>query len=1426
MNIKKTVKKSLYGGMILSAFAAVTMSLTPAIAHVPARAAEHEIIGGNYFLSDYDTRSDVLEAGKKFNREIAVEGTVLLKNAEMPMGGKALPFITEKNISLFGKNVPGGGVAMGLKNAGFKINPVLQQFYAGSVSGIGAPGHPGNGVVVSGLPTGEADITKFSDPTDSIAEYNDAAIVTFYRTSGEGFDIPRTMGQVDGSYKIFGEDEMQPVTGARAYDDHQLQLDAYETATLKYCAEHFDKVIVILNSPAPMECGFLDDPDHYAYSDKIVGALWTNLSNADAWLGVADILIGEANPSARLPDTYARDYKADPTWNNLGNNFMEDYEKNGSTVYAKGNQYANENMRGTGGNGGGGYYSNYVYYKEGIYSGYRYWETRGYTEGLDTQWTGTETDVLPRFAHGANEAIHYYSKTNAADKAKQDALDGKTWDNWYDAHVVYPFGYGLSYTSFEWTLDEINETLDTDGKITAKVTVKNTGDVAGKDVVQLYYNAPYIMGGIEKAHVKLGAYAKTELLEPQQSETVVLEFAVRDMASYDYNDANKNGFKGYELDAGKYNIYIGKNAHCWAEQNVITKQYELASGVKYEFETNGTKVENRFDKMSEQLLHEDRYPEDDQSDEKDKYMTRSDWAGTYPTLSYRLTAEQWIIDGLKEYNDVAEAPFGTVYPEDKPTDPWYNDVMPKTGVKYDTPIKLQELFGLDYEDPKWDEFLDQLTVAQLTEIALRGAYKSGINVPELGITEVYNEDAPVCVLIPGAETNVYLPNDIVTAATFNTELAYRRGLLLGNMSLWGSGDASTRVPGWYAPAVNIHRSPFGGRVGEYFSEDGVLAGMQSAQIVLGAQEKGMWCYVKHFAVNSQETNRCGLITWADEQTMREVYFKPFELCVKVGETMGIMSSLNRFGPRWAGGSYELLTNVLRDEWGFRGNVVTDSFASWSNADIMIRAGGSLALGYGTLHGSKDSATTVNCLRNCAHDILYTHANSMALNAGETPTVPKKMRNFKSKTLSVAMVDVEYNESIADCLELNTMYYPDVNISDVTFFVAEGSMLPRGLTLSPDGTISGKPKTESRLSTVIVATLGNETVSRTFTITVAGAGGVIVYNTHETELNAIIGSALNASVAKASIYDPYATPDEVANFPPIAYTLANGSILPEGLVLNDNGYITGVPTKECRDYAFTVIASAIGYRDVDCTFTITVLHALSYAGKTLQNGVYGKTYVASVADAVCGGEVKYALKDGSELPKGLKLTENGMIAGIPAEAVSKTFTVVASNPYADPVEAEFTLNVDLRFDSTTELPYGKVGEAYLGSVGTAQGSFDISYEIVSGSLPSGIKLSSDGTLSGKPEASGAYTFTVRASDGELTDDITLTMFVDNGGGLTTVIKGGADSGATMGAVGIALGAVGLACGGAALALVLVSMRKKKKQTVGAEQADDGASQGEK
>ena len=395
------------------------------------------------------------------------------------------------------------------------------------------------------------------------------------------------------------------------------------------------------------------------------------------------------------------------------------------------------------------------------------------------------------------------------------------------------------------------------------------------------------------------------------------------------------------------------------------------------------------------------------------------------------------------------------------------------------------------------------------------------------------------------------------------------------------------------------------------------------------------------------------------------------------------------------------------------------------------------------------------MRNCAHDVLYSHANSMAINTGETPTVPKKLAGFSSKTLEIGMVNTEYSDSVADCVTLNTEWYPDLDAQKLSFALAENSSLPEGLTLSADGTISGTPTQQARLSFNVVVTYEDETKEQTFTINIAGEGGMIIYESQNSSLSADVNEACMLAVNDAYIYDPYAE----AVTADITYSLANGSRLPSGLSLTEDGIIMGTPDKECRNYSFTVVASALGYGDAEFEYTNSILYPLSYNAGVLAEGAYGQSYIADVGTAECDGEVTYSLKEGSVLPAGLSLTEGGYIVGTPTEAGIFNFTVIASSPYAESDEAQYTLRINLAFSTSTSLPYGRAGVAYIGSVATAQGSFDITYSIVGGALPSGMTMAADGTISGTPATPGVYTIMVRAQDGELSTDMLVNLFID-------------------------------------------------------------------
>lgn len=866
------------------------------------------------YEADYTSKADTLRAANLLNEQILEEGIILLKNED-----NLLPLNGVEKITVFGKNstnlvLGGSGSSAGtgsttsidlyksLSNAGFEYNPVAKDFFSSSKSGSGRPAVPGMGTILTGYPIGETPKTLYQNNTalkNSYKDFNDLAIVVITRMGGEGYDLPRTMFWDGSKYSNWSGTELIP--GARSKEDHYLQIDQNETDLLKEANDNFQNVVVLINSPSTIETGFLVDPTHYAYQPNVKGALWIGTPGATGANAIGKILKGEINPSGRTSDTYAADFKKDPSWNNFGNNLEND-----------GNRYSVDGKERN---------AYYVEYEEGIYVGYRYYETRGFTDG----------------------------------------------QAWYDENVIYPLGYGLSYTTFTQEIGNTSfiedGTILADDEINIDVKVTNTGNIAGKEVVQVYYTAPYYDGGIEKAHVVLVGFGKTGTLQPGQSETLSIKFTVRDMASYDYNDANNNDFKGYEVEEGKYIIKLMSNSNTVIEEKVVDVPL---GGYQYEKdEVTGTEIVNLFDDVSNHV---------------DTYMSRRNWEGTWPT---RPTVEDRAVDsdfiGLLNYQL-----------NDSPTDPWYQSQMPTQSDVVnsfnDTTIKLYDLVDKSYDDSMWDDLLDQLTITQMVTLVSRGNFKT-MNIDNIGKPLTTDPDGPSGFANfmgdPSVYDTAYYASGVVLGATWSEELAYKFGKMIGNEGLIGNerGDGMP-YSGWYAPAANIHRSQFGGRNFEYYSEDGLLSGKLAANIIKGAKEKGVYTYIKHFALNDQETNRdnTGLITWANEQAMRELYFRPFELAVKEGKTNAMMSAFNRIGTTWAGGSYPLLTALLRDEWGFRGMVITDfNLKTYMNTDQMVRAGGDISLSPSKNFSDTTSPTSVSALRQATKNILYTVANSNAMN---------------------------------------------------------------------------------------------------------------------------------------------------------------------------------------------------------------------------------------------------------------------------------------------------------------------------------------------------------------------------------------------------------------------------------------------------------------
>lgn len=871
-----------------------------------------------YYKGDYDNKKDVLSSANDLNAKIVEEGIVLLKNEN-----DALPMDKNQKVTIFGKNsenmVLGGSgsnasssggnsvktIFQSLEAVGFTVNPEMREFYQNnSRSGNGRPQAPDMNSTITGLtgfPIGETPKTSYDETVkNSWKQYNDVAIVVVSRIGGEGFDLPRSMFWDGKNYQNWESNQLIP--GARNKDDHYLQLDQNETDMIKTASENFNKVIVLVNSPTLLEMGFLDDPTHYAYCENVTSALWIGTSGNSGIMALGKILVGETSPSGRTVDISARNYKKGPTWNNFGNNLVQN-----------GNRYVDES-----GNLKNAYFLNY---SEGIYTGYRYYETRAFEEN---------------------------KKGNSS---------------WYADNVVYPFGYGLSYSQFAWNVASHSEQeISANDIIQIEVEIENISEYTGKDVLQLYYSAPYTSGEIEKSQVVLGAFKKTDSLASGETKNYVLELNVRDMASYDYNDANKNGFSGYELEAGDYTIYVAKNSHDFSMPLTFT----VNSDIKYEkdSETNND-IDNLFDDVSGKIT---------------KYTSRVDFEKTFPSKptssDYTLSASD-----IKKLNYKLN---------DKETDAWYSEIAPtqsQSVLSYnDTQVKLWRLIGKDYNDPLWDELLNQLTVSQMSGLIESGNYHTQA-IENIDKPQTTDPDGPMGYSLfmgnPSVYDTCYYASESLMGATWNIDLMQAFGEMIGNESLVGNlrGDGRTYA-GWYAPAVNLHRSPFGGRNFEYYSEDPVLSGNMAVSVIKGAMSKGVYTYLKHFALNEQETNRDtnGLVVWANEQSMREMYFVPFERAVKDAKTTAMMSSFTRIGFTWAGGNYSLLTSLLREEWGFEGMVITDyNLMPYMNLDQMIRAGGDLNLSQSKALSSYNTSTSISMIRRATKNILFTIANSNAMN---------------------------------------------------------------------------------------------------------------------------------------------------------------------------------------------------------------------------------------------------------------------------------------------------------------------------------------------------------------------------------------------------------------------------------------------------------------
>ena len=880
----------------------------------------------NKFIGDGINSSKELA----LNVKIAEEGFVLLKNKN-----NVLPFDANvKNISIFGKasndmaangGGSGGGGSIGttmqnaLKNAGFNINPTLQSFYSSSQSGSGPKVSTGNYSSTGYNCVGETPASSYTQSVkDSFAQYHDAAIIVIARWGTEGAD-EKTCDARDFDSDPFSE-------------RHYLELSKNEEDMFKMVKDAgFDKIIVIVNSGNVFQC------DKFEKDDAVQGVLWIGTPGQDGCKAIPEILQGTVNPSGRTVDTWGRDFTLDPTYQNFADNAQTNLQEiNGEKCYIP-----NDTMLDADGNPMFSFGTDKTYNDKDN----PHWQGAGSVFGITKFPGGKATGEQYRVVEGGlngvkpaqyvsyEEGIYvdyrYYETVYQDMKAKDEAAA----EAWYNGEVadkpgtgvIYPFGYGLSYTTFSQEIVSMNyeegSILNPTTK-TIEMTVKvtNKGTVPGKDVVQIYWRAPYTPGGIEKADHVLCAFDKTKLLGAGESQELKLSFYIQDVANYDYTDANKNGFKGYELDGGEHEVILAKNAHEFYE----TKKFEVQkAGIQYETDRyTGHKVENRF---TDRGFYNSLPGEDDI---EFTHMSRANFEETFPThptledrmvkegsrfeefLTHEFTLADLDLEQVKnvdgdyvdnEYEYVPQAAYRSK--EDIEELGWSQQA---SSLSQANRIQLSEMKNIPQDDPKWVEFLNQWTWSEMQNYVANGNFSNGA-MNSIGKPSSRDSDGP------NKWSGILWAGEPIVAATWNLELVNERGNMIGQE---GTG-------GWLGCGCNTHRSPFGGRNFEYFAADPFLMGKMAANTVGPATEQGVYCYFKHYAVNDQEKGREGVSTFVSEQALREIYLKSFQMVFQEGHSVGVMSSYNRLGNMETAASYPLLTEVTREEWGFQGTVLSD-----------------------------------------------------------------------------------------------------------------------------------------------------------------------------------------------------------------------------------------------------------------------------------------------------------------------------------------------------------------------------------------------------------------------------------------------------------------------------------------------------------------------
>jgi len=889
--VKKLVRKEAWIAFLMAAVVIINL-----ICFIPMSSMISLAMGNGTITEETSNEATAL------CEDIADEGIVLLKNED-----NILPLTNTQNINVFGwasTNPCYGGTGSGalsdayetttllggLEDAGYKINTELTDFYKAY-----REDRPEVGMWAQDWTLPEPTADSYSDELiNNAKEFSDTAMVVITRVGGEGADLPTDVSKV--TYTDNSENYKDFEAG-----EHYLQLSQTEKDMLDLVCANFDNVVVVYNGANTMELGFLND------YKQIKGAIWCPGTGQSGFESLGAVVAGTVNPSGKTSDTFVYDLTATPTYNNFGNFLYDNMDEFAATSknFGTGEEEAT--------------IPSFVNYVEGIYVGYRFYETAA-VEGL---------------------------------------ID-------YDKTVQFPFGYGLSYTDFEQKMGDVTVA---DGKVSFDVTVTNNGTAAGKDVVEVYYNPPYTNGGIEKASANLIDFAKTDVLQPGESQTINVSFSEEDMASYDENHA-----KAYVLEKGDYVISINSDSHTVLDQKTYTAGDDVVYKGENKRASDDIAASNVFENAKGDVT----------------YLSRADHFANYEEATKAPASAELGEPYVSEYH--LNSNFDkTTYLNDE-------DVMPTTGA--DNGLTLADMRDADYDDPRWEKLLDQLTVDEMANMIAMAGYQTAA-MDSVGKVATLDFDGPAAINnnFTGVGS-IGFPIEVVVASTWNKELAQAWGECMGKIS------QEMGAEGWYAPGMNTHRTAFGARNYEYFSEDGVLAGNMGAKAVEGARKYGVYSYIKHFAL--YEGNAKMVSVWSNEQAIREIYLKPFEISVKQGGANAVMVSWSFLGDKWTGESSNLMNTVLRDEWGFRGMALTDFFRNnghgFMNADAALANGVDAMLS--TFNGEENNVanpehpTSVLQMRNACKNVMYTVVSSWAYDGEHEET---GMENWKKAGIGIDIV---------------------------------------------------------------------------------------------------------------------------------------------------------------------------------------------------------------------------------------------------------------------------------------------------------------------------------------------------------------------------------------------------------------------------------------